>query len=223
MKTYLKRIAAPKSWPIARKRTTYIARPKPSGQPMNRTLPVVVVMRDILNLVETSKQAKRLMHAGRVQVNTKNVHDCSDSIGFMDILTVGDESWRIMINEKNRLTVQPVRKGEEFTVQRIRGKTVLRGGRIQLNCDSGFNTIVEKDTYSIGDSIVVKKGKMDDHLELKKGASVLITGGTHIGVIGNVEDIQQNVLIKTGKEEFETRKEYVYVIGKTKPAFTIEE
>lgn len=216
MKTHLKRIAAPKTWPIERKKTTFIARPKPSGQPMEHTLPVIVVMRDLLHVVENRTQAKRIMHALTVAVNGKRIYKTSAGIGFMDLLTIGDKHYRITISEKNRLAALPVKKGQEFTVQRIRGKTSVRGGKTQLNCQSGFNIIVEKDTYSVGDSIVVKGGKVQEHLPLQKKATVFVTGGSHIGTVGNVTDIDGQI-VTVG--EFQTLKGYAYVIGKEKPAF----
>jgi ribosomal protein S4E len=57
-----------------------------------------------------------------------------------------------------------------------------------------------------------------EHLALEKGALVLLYKGKHIGKIGTLQEIsQKSVIVKTGDNVYETKREYVVVVGKDKP------
>ncbi len=222
MKSHMKRIAAPKTWPIARKVTTFITRAKPSGQRQDLTLPLVVIMRDMLGVVETKKQAGTILNTQEVLVNGKRVYRKNAPVGFMDVLTLGGENYRVSINKNNVLTVEPIKKTEAFTLQKITGKTSLKGGKIQLNTMSGMNILVDKDTYKTGDTISVADGKIKDHFPLAEKAPVLIIGGSHIGTVATVEKVDGKTMqLKADKETLTTTSAYAYVIGKDKPAITV--
>lgn len=217
--SHLKRTVAPKTWPIVRKTTKFIARPKPKGK-LEQTLPAVVVLRDILGLVQNAAQARTVLRTQDVRVNGKRIHDTDSAITFMDVLTIGSSAYRLTINSNNVLTVIPSK--DKTTIQRIAEKTSLKGGRIQLNCASGMNLLVEKDGYKPGDSIAVEDGKITAHYPFAQGAAALITGGTHIGVVGTIEGVEgQTVTIAAGDARFTTPKRNVYVVGKGKPAITL--
>jgi ribosomal protein S4E len=57
----------------------------------------------------------------------------------------------------------------------------------------------------------------------------MIVGGTHIGEIANIEEIQvaqsskPNLAIMKGEKEFSTIADYIFPIGKTKPAVSLPE
>jgi len=220
--SHIKRIVAPKTWPILRKTTTCISRPKPNGQKMEMTMPVVLVMREILGLVQTAAQAKKILRTTPVTVNGRRIYDTDSAVGFMDLLNVGGKNYRVLINENKVLTVTPAK--EDVIIQKITGKTSLGKNKTQINCASGRNLIVAKDDYKVGDSIVFDKdGKVVGHHALDSGASVLLTGGSHIGKVCTVESITGHVIIiSVGDEKLQTATTHAYVVGKGKPAITLE-
>ena len=224
VKYHLKRKVVPKTWPILRKATTFITRPRPNGHKMEFTLPVVVVLRDMLDIVQTAKQARAVMKANAVAVNGKRVYATDASVALMDVLSVDKDQYRIILNKNNILEAVPVKKGEEFIVQRIVNKTTLKGGKVQLNMLSGTNVIAAKDTYKVNDSVAVADGKIKDHFPFKEGASIVVVGGSHIGKTGTISKINREtraITLKAGKEEIETSVDYAFVIGKDKPAITL--
>jgi small subunit ribosomal protein S4e len=223
-KTYLKRIAAPRTWPIVRRGGAFIARPKPKGQPMELSLPMVVIMRDMLKLVKNAGQASKVLQTQDVLVNGRRVRKTSDSAGFMDVVTAGGESHRVLISKKNVLMLVPVKKGEELTLQRIRSKTSLKGGKTQLNFTSGANIIAADKgaSYKVGDTLALESDKLGAHYALEKGAAVFVTGGSHIGEVGTVDHVEgEMVTVTAGAQSFQTARRYVYVVGKGKPAITM--
>jgi small subunit ribosomal protein S4e len=214
--SHLKRIVAPKTWPILRKTTKFIARPKPNGQKLELTMPAVVVMREMLGLVQTATQARRILRTQPVTVNGKRIYDTDSAVGFMDVFSVGGKSYRMLINQNNNLTVTPTT--ENASIQKIVGKTSAGKGRIQYNFASGRN-ILSGEAYKVGDSIALDAGKVTAHYALAAGASVLLTGGSHIGKVGTVESIEgRTITVKTGDETVQTAKSHAYVVGKGKPA-----
>ena len=54
---HLKRQFVPKKWPIYRKGTKYIVRP---NSDINTGLPILVVLRDLLKIVQNKKETKRI-------------------------------------------------------------------------------------------------------------------------------------------------------------------
>ncbi len=211
MKTTLKRIAAPKTWPLLRKAGKFVTRPRPNGHPLAFTLPLGVALRDMLRLVETDKQAKAVLQEHTIRVNGKRVYRPDDSIGFMDILSIGKENYLLTINNRGLLTFTPAKTPE--STQKITGKTHLKGGGVQLNLMSGMNLLVKKDVYKTGDSVIVKAGKIVKHLAFGKGAEVIITGGSHIGTTGRIESVDDSVCtVQSEESSFHTTKENTYVL-----------
>lgn len=220
--SHLKRIVAPKTWPIVRKTTAFITRPTPKGARLELTMPIVVIMRDMLKLVDNRAQARTVLRTQEVTVCGKRVYDSDAAVGFMDIFAIGGKTYRMSLNTNNQLTFLPVKSGEEFTLERITGKTNVAGGKVQLNCQSGRNLLLAKDAHKVGDTIAVREGKIVADYPLKEGASVLITGGTHIGTVGTVTAISGNtVTIEEDGKTFTTAKRNAYVVGAGKPAITL--
>ncbi len=220
--SHLKRLVAPKTWPILRKTTAFIVRPKPNGQRMEHTMPITVILREVLGLVETAKQARDVLHNQTILLNGKRIHDVDTAIGFMDVVEIDGKHHRMLINQNNKLILVPAGK-EDFTIQKISNKTTLKNGIVQLNCTSGRNIKVEKDSYKTGDSIVVGfDSKISAHYSLAVGATVILIGGNHIGKVGKVEKIDGNtIIISANGEQLETATIHAYVIGKEKPAISL--
>ncbi|HNR58014.1 MAG TPA: 30S ribosomal protein S4e, partial [Methanothrix sp.] len=61
MSRHQKRVASPRSWPIARKIHTWVAKSKPGPHSEKGSIPLVIVIRDLLGLVDNSREAKRVL------------------------------------------------------------------------------------------------------------------------------------------------------------------
>jgi len=218
--SHLKRIVAPKTWPILRKTTKFVTRPKPNGQSLERTLPVVVIMRELLAMVQTAQQAKTILRTVPVTVNGKRIYDTDSAVGFMDLLVINGNAFRVMITTGNTLSVIPAK--DQIILQKIVGKTSVAKGKTQINCSSGRTLIVTKDEYKTGDSIALTQNKITAHYPLGKGACVLLTGGSHIGKVGHVDEIDgQMITITAEGQSFTTAKRHAYVVGTQKPAIAL--
>lgn len=220
VKMHLKRKIAPRTWPILRKNTVFITRPKPKGHPLELTLPLVIVMREMLGIAANKKEAQKILKTHEVTINGRRAWKTDDAVGFMDVLAIGKDTYRMTINRNEFLQLEEVKKGNDFVLEQIKGKTTLKGGKTQINCASGKNLIVEKDDYKVGDTLAIKVNKIEKHFELKEGAAVLITGGRHIGKVGNVKEIQDGTItLEADKETIQTASRYAYVVGDKEQAY----
>ncbi|AJF61382.1 TPA: 30S ribosomal protein S4e [Candidatus Woesearchaeota archaeon] len=229
MANHLKSLNAPASWPVKRKTTKFSLRPLP-GKPMHECMPMGLVFKNLLKDARTMKEVKAIMNDKEILVDGRRVKDPKYPLGLMDVLSipVSDEQYVLLVNESEKLCLQKIDKKESsFKVSKIIGKTVLKGGKMQLNMYDGKNIIVKDGKFAVGDSAVLSLPdyKIRDTLKLEKGSYAFLTSGSHTGQHGSIENVSASglVKIKTKKEEFETPRESVYVVGKKEPVVKFKE
>ena len=225
-KRHMKRLSAPNTWPIPRKvGGRFIIKPAPGGQRLERTLPLGIILRDILKKVNTRKELKIVLNKGLILVNERKRKKENFPVGLFDTIHIPvlKEAYRLTIN-KGKLSVISIDEREaNLTVTRIKGKTFLKSGKIQLNLENGWNILSKKD-YKIGDTVLLDmtQKEIKEVLPLEKGYIVFIDQGKHSGLVGELKDVEEDLLIlQLGKEEIRTKKEYGVVIGKDNPIITL--
>lgn len=215
-KDHLKRLAAPKTWLLQKKESTFITRPRP-GRGMDLAMSLNQVMKVLLTKATTTKEVKNILQHEEVLVNGKRVHDHRRPVGFMDILTFPKikEAYILSLSKKGKLKALQIDiKDSNKRIVKIRNKTRLKG-KTQINCYDGSNFFVEKDDYKAGDSILLKDGKISKGLPLITGAIIMLTGGRHLASIGKVKAVEGRTIFFTDEEgtEFSTARKYAYVVG----------
>ena len=225
VKNHQKRITAPKSWKINRKANVFITKPNPGSHSLAFGIPFVALVRDQLEFAKTMKEVRDIIHNQIVLLDGKKVTDHKQIVGLMDVITLNKKYFRIVLNSSGKLVPLEISEPESKSkISKIRGKTSL-GKQIQLNLFDGKNVLVDKAPQKVGDSVIFDftSNKIGDTLSFEKGASILLTGGKHVGVIGVVEEIRENVLVFKNEagNVFETTKKHAYVVGKGEPAMAI--
>ncbi|MBT3261993.1 hypothetical protein HN992_01175 [Candidatus Woesearchaeota archaeon] len=221
--THQKRMATSKRMPLGRKATKYLVCQSPGTHKKEESVSLVVALRDILQIVKTSRETKKILSTGDVLVNADTVKDHRFPIGFLDEISFPalKESYLVIYNQLGKFEFKKQTKAAQRP-SRIIGKTMLSKGRTQLNLFAGKNIILDKDAgYKVGDSVVLDKNKVTSHFKLEKGAKVFLTAGKHMGHNAVVDEILdrvnlstvQKIIVKIGKESIETAKEYAYVVG----------
>lgn len=225
---HIKRIAAPRSWPIERKgQPKLITKQSPGPHLLKNSLPLLVVVRDLLKYVDNKRQMKRMLTEGKVKVNGVVRKDTSFPVGTFDILEFPSisELYTLLLNKKGKLALQKI-TGQHNNINnicKIMGKTILKKKKCQLNLYNGWNIIVADGSYKVGDSLIVsgENKKIIKHLKLEKGAMVFLTAGKHVGIAGVVHEIKHfkgaerdRIVVRSGNETLETLKDYAYVIEK---------
>ncbi len=229
VKQHLKRIAVPKTWTLSKKAEKFVARPNPGAHSMSTSIPLIIILRDLLGYTKTKRETVKVLLEKNVLVNQKRVKDSKFPVGIMDTLsfTEIDEHYRIMINKKGNLCLNKTTK--ERTMIRpvkIAGKSTLKKGLIQLNFTDGTNMIIKKDDYKVGDTLIIEfPGKIKEHYSIAQGSYVYFTKGKQVGNSGVIENVSQEKIIfkqKDGSSQ-ETSRKYAFVVGKEKSLIVLPE
>ena len=227
MKNHLKRIASPRTWTINRKGGKFITRPKPGAHSFEDGLPLGVIMRDFLGLASTMSEVKKVLNNQEILVDGKRRKDHRYIVGLFDVLMVPklNKSYRGIFDNKNRIVVIEI-SDKEKTIKpcKIAGKTTLTKNRIQYNLHDGKN-IVSDLKAKVGDTFLLTLPSLEikETLPLKPGVTVYLTKGKHGGDVGLFKGMKNNEAVYTkGKDEVETAKNYLFVIGKDKPVIELK-
>lgn len=226
-KKHMKTLTVPVSWPVKRKATKFTIRPNP-GKSFEISVPIAIIFKNMLKYAKTTKEVKRILMDKEILVDNKRIKEYKTTVGFMDTLSipVAKEHYRILIKKTRKLFLVPISEKEvSVKVCKVIGKSVLKKGKVQVNLFDGRNIIVKEDKIKITDSVVlsVPDQKVEKILSFEKGAYVFMISGGHIGEHGIVEEINKNaVKIKTENDSFETTKDSIFVMGKSKSEIKLD-
>ncbi|MDD3753933.1 MAG: 30S ribosomal protein S4e [Methanobacterium sp.] len=229
---HLKRFKSPEHWPIHPKEFKWTVKPSPGPHSIEGSLPLLIIVRDILQIADNAREARIILNNGDILVDGRIRKDYKFPVGFMDVIQIPKTgiAYRALPDERGRLALHPIEKENmDFKLCRIEDKTTIKGGKTQLNLHDGRNFITDGE-YKTGDVLVlnVPEQEIKDHIKFESGTVGLITGGKHIGEKGTVKEINithgsmpNTVLMETKQKTFQTLQEYVFVLGKDKPVITL--
>jgi small subunit ribosomal protein S4e len=230
----LKRRAAPRAWHIPRKGTKWVQRPAPGPHAQDQSIPLVLVLRDTLRIVRSSREAGILVRSSAVRVDGKVIADLDRGLGLMDTLSLAsplDAHYRVIKDRRGKLVLVSIPSPEAgLKLGRVRFKHTVPTGKVEVTLHDGRNLLVAASTpYRVGDSVKleVPSQKVVDHLKLAPGALAYVSGGSHVGQLARVEKVEvrnssQPNLVHFA-EGFSTVKEYVFVVGQKTPEVTVQE
>ncbi|RLI30077.1 30S ribosomal protein S4e [Candidatus Bathyarchaeota archaeon] len=235
---HLKRKPAPAFWPIPKKKHVWAVRPVPGPHPIDRCIPLLVIIRDILKLAEVSREARIIIKQGLVKVDGVVRREPRFPVGLMDVLSLEEANthYRILPTHKG-LSLHKINNGEaKFKLCRIENKTTVKGGRTQLNLHDGRNILLspeEEDVYKTLDVLMIEVPSQTilKHLRIGEGMYAIVIGGKNIGKHGKILGIEQVkgekrrrhgvVLQSPDGEEFRTILDYVFVVGEEEPLISL--
>jgi small subunit ribosomal protein S4e len=237
----LKRKPAPKFWPIHRKEDPWVLKPSSGPHSLQDCLPLSLVLRDMLNIAETRKEAQKILYQGKVLVNGKVKHKDDFPVGLMDIISIKDANkyYRFMPSHKGLSLVEIPQEETTFKLCRVDDKQTVSGG-IQLNLHDGSNLFIKvadpknatENIYSSFDILKLDLAQktITGCMHLKEGNFVVITGGKNIGVKGKIGEIEKteakkrkNALVVVEDEQgkkFQTILDFIFTIGENQPQVT---
>jgi len=242
---HLKRKPAPAFWPIHRKEAVWTVKPNPGRHPIERSIPLALVLREILGFARTLGEVKTILSQGNVIVDGKTEREELFPVGLMDVISTaeGERFYRVLPSEKG-LTLHSIPKDEAgFKLCRVEDKTILNGGNVQLNLHDGRNITIEvkdvskpeEDVFNTFETLKLSLPNQEilGHFKLVEGAPALIVGGKNIGKHGKIVAIESRPVTKRKNalvtiedargSRSQTTIEYVFVIGDTKPHVSFRE
>jgi small subunit ribosomal protein S4e len=231
----LKRNPAPRFWPLHRKEFLWVVKPSSGSHSLENCLPLSLVLRDILGVAKTRKEAKKIITQGKVYVDGKIRRKDDFPVGLMDVISVPDLNrfFRIMPFHKG-LFLNPINKEEtSFKLCRVENKTTVKDGNVQVALHDGSNLLAKaanaenpkEVVYETFDTLKLSlpEKQVVDHLKTKEGNVAVITGGKNIGVQGRIVEIEKteakkrrNALVVVEDEKgnrYQTILDFVFSIG----------
>lgn len=145
MKRHLKTYPAPRFWPIMIKEHEFTIRPAPGPHQISWSIPLGIVLRDILKYAKTLSEVKRILVEGKVLIDGKVRTNHKFPVGLMDVvyLKPAKEYYRILPDRIKRLALVKIAPEEAtFKLVRLTGKRILRGNKVQLNFHDGRSSII---------------------------------------------------------------------------------
>lgn len=241
---HLKRLAAPWFYPVLRKEYKWVVKPSPGPHSLENSLPLLLVVRDVLKIVSTAREAAKLIASGVIKIDGVVRRDPKYPVGFMDVLeiTSSSEIYRMVPYHVAYMKPHLIDPGEAgIKPLRIENKTTVKGGHIQLNLYGGYNVLVrvsdprraEEDVYSTMDTVVVgiPEKAIRDHIRFSEGTLAIIVGGRNVGRVGRISKILRGMgrertivsLEDPSGHVFQTTADKVFVIGRDEPVISLPE
>lgn len=240
----LKRKPAPRFWPIHRKELPWIVKPSSGSHALQNCLPLTLVLRDILGVAQTRREAKMILAQGKVQIDGKVRRKDDFPVGLMDVISISDMNkyYRLMPSHKG-LVLNPISKEEaNFKLVRVEDKTTVKNG-MQIALHDGSNMLVKvadpknpkEVTYDTFDvlKITYPEKQVALSLKTKEGNLAVITGGKNIGKQGKIVEIEKTeakkrrqalVVVEDAQGvRYQTILDFVFSIGEAEPLIGLPE
>ncbi len=233
---HLKRLAAPKAWKVRRKRrfgawiTNVISGPHPKG----RSIPLRILVRDLLGVASNAREADFIIRSGKVLVDGVPRRNPRFPVGLFDVVEIPEieKVFRIVLDEQGRIVPREIpaeEKGKKLV--RVERKMTVKGGKIQVTTHDGRNFLLEdgRDVRP-GDVLLISvpEQRIEDVFKLKDGNLVYVLSGRHAGTIGKIEGVnpgdvirERSVDLSVEGTRIQTAARNVFVVGKESPAITL--
>ncbi len=234
---HLRRTLAPAWWPIPRKKGgVWVVRPSPGPHSLAYSLPLALIIRDVLKYAKTMREARYIISRGYVKVDGVVRRDYKFPVGLMDVIEIvpTGEVYRVVPDADKYYNLLPISTEEAaLKLLRIEGKTMVKGGRIQLHFHDGRNLITTLEAgkqIKTFDSVLydLRNKAIKAHIPLKLGVNAVVIHGSNVGFSGTLYEIvwtlkrkQSVVALKKGDEVRRTILNYVMAVGSEGPVIKI--
>jgi small subunit ribosomal protein S4e len=199
----------------------------PGAHSLEHCMPVSLVIRDVLGLAKTSREVRFILHNELAKIDGRVVKDTRRGVGLMDVLSLGDEHYRCILDHNGRLRYRTISADEAgWKICRIEGKTTIKGGQTQLNLHDGRNIIVDDPSqYNTGDSLKLglPEQSIVEHIRFGEGTRCYLIGGGHVGSTADVKEYivkRSSMPNEVQFESFGTVTRNVFAIGDAKMPLT---
>jgi small subunit ribosomal protein S4e len=238
-KKHLKRLPAPRHWPIKRKEDKFTTRVIPGPHPKEHCLTLAVLLREVLGYAENMREVKAILSNGGISVDGEIRKDARFPVGLMDVveITSSGERFRLLPKKRGGFRLVSIDDAEaKFKLCRIETKTMVKGGKVQLGLHDGRTLLLPDgdkpsdyrtlDTLKVG----IPEQKLMNTINLDKGAYAVVSRGKNVGIEGKILEIEKRLgthastvtLQDPEGNRFQTALDYVFVVGKTKSEVNLE-
>lgn len=231
-----KRYGAKRVMHVPAKTHVFVTRPRPGPHPRHRSIPLSVVVRDMLRQAETAAEAKRIISRRMISIDGRPVADHRHPLSLMDVLEIPltHEAYRMLpIHRRGLRLVKISEEEKDFKLGKVVGKTLIRGGVNQFTLHDGRNIRVkpgEAASIRRGDTLKISlpDQRLMDYLPLKEGVHGLIYEGPKQGLHGKLSKLTESSALTPGLAtmsteigEVTTLRHYILAVGGEEPWITL--
>ncbi|MFH1106733.1 MAG: 30S ribosomal protein S4e [Candidatus Micrarchaeota archaeon] len=224
---HLKKLAKSRVLALPAKGNVWIKKVQPGAHGKDESIALQLFLRDIIRVARTTREAKMVLNAGEVKVDGRTVRDAGYGVGVMDVVSIPkmEKNYQVFMIKGRLMPVEVSADDAKLKSCRIKDKTILTGGKVQLNLHDGRNILIEKeeDRFNVGDTVRVKlpEYKIESFIKLEKGVNCYAFKGKHAGAVGTLEElielpggIPTDARIRHGDKEIVTHKDYLFAVAK---------
>ena len=231
---HLKRIKAPKFWKTPRKQVAWVVAPKPGPHKKLESIPLQVLLRDVLKVTDLGSDARKIIKQREVMVDGKFRKDHGYGVGLFDVVSIPklSKNYRAVPSATFRSFIEIDDSEAKKKICKVVDKTTVEKGKTQLNLHDGKTILTDDKKFKTGDTVVVEipKLKIVDHIPLEAGVTGVVTKGTQVGRVGKVKGTKEatsrqgaKVTCEFDDGEQDILKDRFFVVGKDKPSIKIGE
>ncbi len=237
-KKHLKRLPAPKHWPIKRKHGKFTTKPLPGPHAKEECLTLTILLREMMGRAENMREVKAILSSGVVLVDGRPRKNPRFPVGLMDVIEITSSNDRYRLLPKTRGGFRLVSIDEDeskFKLARIQRKMMAPGGKCQLTLHDGRNILLPENMnpsdFRTLDTLVISIPEQDllENIKMEPGAQAIVTKGRNVGMEGTIVEIEKRIGTHASTvtvqdpegNRFQTALEYVFVLGKDQPKINL--
>jgi len=228
----LKRLAAPRSWDLERKRKRFTFKPLPGPHAIAKSYPLGLTIRDLAGLVKSARELKYVINSGKVLVDGRVRRTPSFPVGLFDVITVPTENlfFRLVPSPKGLLLSRIANEESGSKLCLISSKARGKGGRLQYGFHDGRTMLGDGLDLSPGDAVLMQLPNQGvlSKVRLVKEALGLVLSGERAGQVGRVIEVKRGTIsrermvrisLPSGEAEIPSR--LVFPVGAERPLITV--
>ena len=85
---HLKRLLTPSFWKVPKKEKKWVVTPHAGPHPKLNSIPLSVILTHIINIADTTTEAKKIIRKGEVFVDGKRRKDYAYPVGLFDVVSI---------------------------------------------------------------------------------------------------------------------------------------
>ncbi|MDA4111142.1 MAG: 30S ribosomal protein S4e [Thaumarchaeota archaeon] len=190
-----KRSTTPAFWQISRKDKRFVVTTSPGPHPKSYSYPLLVVLRDVLKLTRTRREALSVLNAGKINVDGRVVKSEAFPVGLMDVIDLPEvgKSYRMVPHYGRLVPVEIDSKEKELKLCVVKSKKSVGGSKLSYGLHDGRVIYPEAEVdIKPGDACIIKvpSQEFQASFRLSKGNLALLIRGERSGEIASVEDVK---------------------------------
>ena len=190
-----KRAGVPSFWKISKKEKRFVVRTSPGPHPKSYSYPMLILLRDILGVVKTRREALSVLNSGKVLVDGRIVKSEGFPVGLMDVVEFAglDKAYRLVPYQGRLLPVPIEAKERDLKLCLVKSKSTGKGSKIGYGLHDGRTIFPEAEVdIKPGDVCIIKVPKQEfmGSFRLSKGGLALIIRGERSGEVSTVEEVK---------------------------------